>query len=339
MADEELRLEADPDATRRGFEEWLLALRTEADELDWGWLLPERRLAFRHLQASPPRLRTEFSAGAEAGSAIVQINEPRVAGSENPLAGIAVDRRGGRHVVRQGELHENRINPDRIKGADFRRLTGLRPVGMTVAGAPAKRSWYVVTGLDDVTADEIVARTSAFIDRCWDARVAARDGDADKEPVTDPDQRSGSREAGGETTVHVDAHDRTMVRRQGYVWAALHDVLAASGITMSKPRHVEGYEVDAVVERGHRGLLIEIKSSSLPPDVYAAVGQLTLYPRLLPGLAGHGRVLLLPDAPSDALLSALEGMGMAVHRYSMQRLEQGYDVTFEASFLRRCGCA
>lgn len=339
--DLQLRLEADPIRTERGFEEWLEALKSEADELDWGWLLPERRLAFRHLRASPPRLRTEFSAGATAGSAIVQINEPRVAGSENSLAGIAVDGRGRRYVMRQGELHENQVNPDRIKGSEFRRLTRLRPVSMAVNDASSKRSWYVVTRLDGVGQDEIVRRTSIFVDRCWEARSTIRDGDDPGETPEQDDEQAGddsNREAGGETTMHVDEHDRTMVRRQGYVWAALYDLLAAAGIRMSKPRHVEGYEVDAVVSRERRKLLGEIKSSALPADVYGAVGQLTLYPRLMPKLAGCGKVLLLPENPSDALLGALEGTGMSVHRYKMKPAGKGFDVTFEPSFLRLCGC-
>ncbi len=332
-----LTLVADAGKTIRGFEDWLEALTTEADELDWGWLLPQHRLAFRHLRASPPRLRTEFSAGAQTGSAIVQINEPRVAGTENPLAGIALDEAGRRYLVRQGELHDNPVSA-RIKGDEFKRLTGLTPVDLVVAGRTAKRVWYVVTELDGASSARIAARTADFVDRCSTARMSAASGAQDVVVGTLADEeRFGNDESGGSTTIDIPAHQREIVRRQGYVWAALYDLTTAAGIVMRKPGHSAGFEVDAEILTEQEAFLMEIKSTAKPSDVYAGVGQLTLYPRLMPRLAKHQSVLLLPGTPSAAIAAAVRATGMQLHGFELTLTGSTYSVRFSRSFLDLLG--
>jgi len=106
---------------------------------------------------------------------------------------------------------------------------------------------------------------------------------------------------------------------------------------MRKPRHARGYEVDAEILASAAPLLVEIKTGCAAADFYCAVGQLMLYPILLPKLAGHLRIFLLPDGTgSHELQSAMKPLGIQLHRYRLQRASK-QEVTFSASFLRLCG--
>lgn len=80
-----------------------------------------------------------------------------------------------------------------------------------------------------------------------------------------------------------------------------------------------------------------MKTGSTPADVYCGIGQLAVYPILLPDLASHARILLLPDMPADELTDALEKCGVELHWFRMIRRKRKVSVNFSKQFLRRCG--
>ena len=106
---------------------------------------------------------------------------------------------------------------------------------------------------------------------------------------------------------------------QGYVSECLAELLEAEGMKLEKPRHAANYEVDGTVDVPGSPVLIEIKTGVSPADVYAGVGQLTVYPILLPDLAKHRKILLLPGRPGPRLVKALEGCGVELHSYELKR--------------------
>jgi hypothetical protein len=96
--------------------------------------------------------------------------------------------------------------------------------------------------------------------------------------------------------------------------------------------------VDAEIDGGDvEPLLVEIKSSFSAGDIHSGLGQLHLYPRLIPRLAGYERALLLPGMPAPQVRSAIEGCGIAIHTYDLQESGEDVTVTFASDFLVRCG--
>jgi hypothetical protein len=130
-----------------------------------------------------------------------------------------------------------------------------------------------------------------------------------------------------------------VLRVRGYVFECLEKLLDTSGIRIGKPRHVANYEVDGTIETPTGPMLIEIKTGVTAADVYCGVGQLSLYPMVLPDLAGHARVLLLPGKPTRHLVEALETFGVELHHYDLKRGRRHATATFTADVLRRCGVA
>lgn len=265
--------------------------------------------------------------------AAVQLNEPAAPGSENALTGIGEDPDGFLYLLRQADLHENRMS-GRIRGGEFAKRTGLAPVAVTVGRRLARRQWYVVTTLDSGRA--IRAETADFVSRCWSARTGGKGVARDRARLAD---LFGKPERGGWHELPPNPFPRAALRAQGYVYEALEEVLSADGIPIGKPRHADGYEVDAVIGTPNGPLLVEIKTTTSPADVYCGVGQLTLYPLVLPDLARHTRVLLLPGEARPALVAALRGADVELHHYRLNRRRRRPDIRFSAIFLRRCGVA
>jgi hypothetical protein len=333
--DAPLRLElvADAAATSSAFAAWLAALTDGAESSGDGYLLPSKGTGFRILRPiEDDELRVEFWVG-DSASAAVQINEPNVPGTENPRGGLAVDEAGSRYIVRQGVLHRNHAS-ERIEAPEFARRTGLAPVDMQVDGRPSRREWHLVTPLDGLSDDAIVFNTIEFVTRCWRARTWNDATQVEEERLA---ELFGSEEQGGWFNYTPDPTPRHVLRSQGEVWQALSRQLGFEGIKLAKPRHARGYEVDAEVVTRERSLLIEIKSGVAAADYYCGVGQLMLYAALLPRLAGHEKVLLLPESrASVALEEALGPLGILVHRYRLAQTP-AVEVRFSAAFLQLCG--
>ncbi len=216
----------------------------------------------------------------------VELNEPEQ-GTENPLSGLAQNLTGRLYLLRQGILHKNAQSP-RIASNEFEDRTGLKPATVTINGEPARRSWFIVTALG-ISAAEICQNTAAFLDRCG----LARDPDAamvvkhDDERLT---ELFGKPEQGGQITWHPTINLSQRRRIQGEVWQRLNALLVADGRRLDKPKHARGYEVDGEIKTPTGRLLLEIKTDNTAADVYTGIGQLTVYPKLLPRLSGHRRV-------------------------------------------------
>jgi hypothetical protein len=136
----------------------------------------------------------------------------------------------------------------------------------------------------------------------------------------------------GQPTINLNQRRRI----QGEVWQALQDLLKADGRKLLKPRHARGYEVDGEIDIQSEKLLVEIKIGSTALDVYTGIGQLILYPKLLPRLSGHRRILLLPGPPREPLVAAIRDCGVELHSFDLRLDGEKVLVCFSPQFLQLC---
>ena len=336
-----LTMSSDPLVVGRAFEAWRSALLDAGIRNGALWRLPEQRIVFRNQADSRSDLlgrRTALGTDPTGGYWAVQINEADTPGDANVTSGIAVDEQGTPFLIRQGRLNSPVAGNPHILEAEFRRLTGLEPTPVLRGDTSGKkREWHVVTRLD-VGAEQIRDATGLFVDRCALARL--RDAEAEGDlPDTAPVEGLGRDEDAESYTVGPrDAVDAREVRRlQGEVWQQLASLLRSAGIAIDKPRHASGYEVDAIINAPGGALLVEIKTGSSAADVYGGMGQLQLYPRLLPQLGDHELVLLLSALPQPALVRAIGECGVRLHTYRRLSSQADAAVKFDDAFLRLCG--
>lgn len=268
----------------------------------------------------------------------VQINEPRVPGDYNSGSAIGFDAAGELYLLRQGLLRPNVSGGHTISGTEFVSRTGLQPVGVEAEGLAKKRQWFIVCSLDS-SPDEIRRATSRFVDRCAAARIASDAGES--LAGIDPSELFASGESGGtyKLAARSAQEERTIVRLQGAVWLTLAKLLTPAGIRIRKGRHPLGFEVDAEIDGGKvTPLLVEIKTGTGASEIHAGVGQLHIYPRLIPRLSDYDRALLLPGLPAPAVRAAVSSCGIAIYTYDLREREGAEpDVTFSPEFLHRCG--
>ena len=335
-----LTMSSDPQVVGRAFDVWRAALLEKGERDGALWRLPEQRIVFRNQSDSrSERLGSRTALGTDPIGSYwaVQINEADTPGDANVTSGIALDEKGAAFLIRQGRLNSPVAGNSPILEDEFRRLTGLKPTPVLKGHTSGKkREWYVVTRLD-VTADEIRDATGRFVDHCALARLSYAEADGNL-PDTTPIDGLGRDEDGGSYTVRARKalEPREVRRLQGEVWQALASLLRATGIAIDKPRHAAGYEVDAVVAAPGGALLVEIKTGNSAADVYGGMGQLQLYPRLLPKLGDHELVLLLPSLPQTALVKAILECEVRLYTYRLATIAGG-KVEFDEAFLRECG--
>jgi len=324
---EPFHLLTDPDQIHEDFAIWRNAMEQHGHKRGSLWWLPEERIYFR-IEGNKFRLGLDPT----GENWTVELNEPRQ-GTENPLSGLARDSGGRRYFLRQGRLHEN-AQSARIETSEFEERTGLRPADVTISGSPAKRSWFIVTPLDGSSTD-ICRNTAAFVDRCNLARNpdAAVTAKHDYERLT---ELFGKPEQGGQISGQPIINFNQRRRIQGEVWQELQARLKVDGRDLVKPRHARGFEVDGEIETKAGKLLLEIKTEATAADVYAGIGQLIVYPKLLPRLSGHRCILLLPGSPSGALIKAIGECGIELHRYDLRLDGEEVHVCFSAEFLQLC---
>ena len=316
------------------FNEWHDIIRQGADEIGSAWQIAGTNVRFRRIARHKKKRHLDFWIGSSSEAA-VQLNQPGTVGSENPGTTLAIDARKRRYIIRQGILIGNPPS-DRIDEAEFRRRTGLTPADVSVRSRPGKKEWHVVAGLDGVSGAAIRDSTAQFVRRCWNARTFGRQAADDQTQLID---LFGRPERGDWYEVDPALTPTRVLRVQGYVFECLEKMLKTSGIDISKPRHAANYEVDGVIETPAGPMLLEIKTGVSAADVYCGVGQLSLYPVVLPDLAKHARVLLLPGQPTRHLVDALRTCKVELHSYRLKRGRRRATATFTAEFLRRCGMA
>lgn len=335
-----LTMSSDPRIVGRAFDVWRAALLEESVRDVALWRLPEQRIVFRNQSDSrSERLGARTALGTDPTGSYwaVQINEADTPGDANVTSGIAVDEHGAAFLIRQGRLNSPSAGNSPILEKEFRRLTGLKPTPVQNGDTSGKkREWHIVARLD-VGAHIIRDATGSFVDRCALARLRNAEANGDL-PDTAPFDGLGRDEDAESYIVGAQgALDPREVRRlQGEVWQALASLLRANDIAIDKPRHAAGYEVDAVVAAPGGALLVEIKTGNLAGDVYSGMGQLQLYPRLLPKLGDHELVLLLPALPQSALVKAIGECKVRLYTYRLPKTAGG-KVEFDVAFLLLCG--
>lgn len=333
----QLSLSDDPALVRTSFISWHAILGVGADQIGSARQIAGTDVWFRRITRHREKLHLDFWIGS-SDAAAVQLNQPGKAGSVSPGTSIAVDAKGRRYVVRQGDLHGNPPST-RVKGPDFTRRTGLEPVEMAVSGKSAGRArrpkqWFVVAQLDGLSGIAIRNDTAEFVRRCWNARTFGTKAAEDQRRLQ---TLFGNAERGGWYDVDPALLPRRVLKVQGYVSENLEQILAGFGIALRKPRHAANYEVDGTIDTPDGPILIEIKTGVSAADVYCGVGQLTVYPIVLADLAAHSKILLLPGIPGPVLVTALDGCGVELHSYELKRGRRRATALFTALFLRRCG--
>lgn len=335
-----LTMSSDSQVVSDAFATWRAALLEKGVRDGALWRLPEQRIVFRN-QADRWReslgSRTALGTDPSGSYWAVQINEAATPGDANVTSGIAVDEGGGTYLIRQGRLNSPVARSSPILEEEFRNLTGLEPTPVRKGDTSGKkREWHVVTRLD-VGANEIRDATGRFVDHCALARLQYAETDGDIPDTAPTDGLGRDEQAGSYTLGAQDALGPREVRRlQGEVWQALAAILRAKDIAIDKPRHAAGYEVDAVVAAPGGALLVEIKSGNSAAEVYGGMGQLQLYPKLLPKLGDHELVLLLPDLPTAPLVKAIRECQVRLYTYRLPKTGGG-QVDFDEGFLRLCG--
>lgn len=338
-----LTISSDANMVRRAFDTWRSALLEEGIREGNLWRLPAQRIVFRNQpDAKSRRLDRRTALGTDPTGAYwaVQINEADKPGDTNVTSAIALDENGRPFLLRQGRLTSPVAGNSPILEAEFRELTGLAPEIVRNGDTPGKRrEWHIVTALD-VSPDEIRNATGRFVDLCAKARERGEPAGGAL-PDTTPVDGLGNDETGGTYTVGArDAEDAKEVRKQqGEVWQRLAVILREADIAIDKPKHAAGYEVDAVIAGPEGPILVEIKSGTSAADIYAGMGQLQLYPKLLPQLGQHQLVLLLPGLPRRALVQAVGECGVRLCTYEFLDDEGELTINFSTEFMELCGIA
>ncbi|WP_028740429.1 hypothetical protein [Rhizobium leguminosarum] len=331
-----LQLVTDQQRTKTCFEQWLACLVDGAEQFDSMLWQRDRNVFFRHALEGD-RIEVELGLDPHGRNWAVQINEPRVAGSNNPTASIAVDQTGARFLLRQGRLQPNARRAVVVKGNEFVRMTGLRPVEID-GTLGRRREWFLVAALDE-PAGAIRRKTADFVERCWAVYIPEGAATGKPFPSSFGDQTSKEEKGGSYVVPAKQAIDEKLViRRHGDVWRALTSLLSTHGLNNYwKGRTDGGFEIDLEVIPPKRApLLIEIKTSTATSDIYTGLGQLLLYRRLFPHLTDHHPVLLVPEGIRPQMRDAILACGVFPHTYQLDASDADA-VEFSADFLAICG--
>lgn len=337
-----LTISRDGQVVAAAFQKWRGALLDGAVREKQLWRQPAERFVFTNqanLDSIELSKRTALGIDPTGNTWAVQINEAETPGNINVAAAVATDSNSRTFILRQGRLNANRESPEPILYDEFRRLSGLVPADVTNGDTDIPREWYVVTALDGNNV-EIRQKTADFVDACVMVRTRGR-GVGNPEDLQRSIDLAAGEETGGSYTrgAKPASEEKDIKRRQGEVWQQMAKRLRQAGATVEKVRHADGYEIDAEIVKGRRRLLVEIKTSVTPQDIYSGLGQLMLYAKLFPRLAKHAPVLLLPEIPGKALADAVAECGVLICTFEADFEATPIEITFSPNFLRRCGTA
>ncbi len=327
-----IELLADQGEADRAYDRWVEAMIGGSTEEGGSWTIDGTGVIFTNYgHGEPGTVEDQIMLGvdASASNGVVKIVHPVVSGQDKKkLTVVGRNDHGHTMLLREGWLKKNRIS-SAIRER-FSELSGLEPAPVSVEGARSKREWYVVADLDD-SASDIVAQTVAFTHACSLARQKAGGGGSDGSD--DGEQyHLGVDEKGRIKKVRIEGGTKEVEELQKYVWEALKAIVGSSMTKRSSNR----YEIDAMIATAN--LLIEIKTGTSPHDVYEAVGQLILYPLLIPLPKNLDPIFLAPDEPPlrPHLAAALAKASIEVHYYSVGRIGKAPKIDFTAAFLKRC---
>ena len=218
-------------------------------------------------------------------------------------------------------------------------FSGLERADVLIGEEPAAKLWYVVTPITD-DQDEMCRNTASFVDVCAMLRGMSREELAQANAdLAAMNEGIGGQESGGSSSYMVTGGERIMRRRHGEVWKALQLFLEDAGFKLQKARSAWGYETDGVVKSKKRTTLIEIKTGNSAADIYTGLGQLQIYPKLMPSLSECQKILLLPAKPPERMMIALTESGVACHFYEVCDNNDWSKVNFSKPFLKAFGAA
>lgn len=324
-----LTSQAEADAA---FRTWADALLSESTAHSYGWTIEGKGVVFTNYgHGRPGTIENEVMLGADlqTGNGIVKIVKPETSQADKgKLTIMGRDAEGRTLLLREGWLKKNPLS--REVRADFSALSGLSPIEVIVNGKPSTRPYYVVADLSASPA-MFVSQTAAFATACARARSiagGAKPPAKNQEPYT-----YALDEKGRVITVTRQAAESEICALQGYVSEALQAII---GERLTKPTR-GGFAVDGLIQGSD--LLVEIKTGTFAHDIYAAVGQLTLYPSLIGLPEKLDRALLIPDTPTlrPALAAAVIANGIAIYTYSVGTEGAVPTIAFSQDFLDRCG--
>jgi hypothetical protein len=326
----------------RSFAKWREALLEGAVREPRLWRQPAERFVFTNQpERGSTRLGQRTALGVDPAGEVwaVQINEADTPGDINVTTAIATDASGRRYLLRQGRLNSNSQSPKPILYPEFRRYSGLAPVKVINGDTTIVREWYLVTALDLHPA-AIRQNTANFVDACVMARTRGQ-GAGNAEDLARAGEIAGNDERGGKSRhgARPALPEREVQRRQGEVWQRMVLVLRPAGVSVTKVRHADGYEIDAEIVKGRRRLLVEIKTGTSAEDIYAGLGQLKLYAKLFLRLSSHTPVLLLPGWPRQTLADAVKACDVTICTFDADFDNDPVQVTFSRGFLKMCGAA
>lgn len=317
------------------FTTWHEALRGGADQTaaHQTWWIGDQGIGVRLVKGGSRSGFTDPAGGLLPGADLttdrgfkdfaVQINPGSHPGDGNVPSAIARGPDGMLWLVRQawlqGKQRADGAEP-RIEAPEFLARTGLDPVRVTVAAGPKDRTWCRVCPLG-AGPRAIRDDTGAYVR--WAA--FARSAEADPAGKGHPDlqrvvELSAGLPAGGEFA-YPGQEGGTGRRLEDEVVTALANLISPQGTPRKwrRPMHAAGYTVDLEVMSASPPLLVEAKAGSSAAHVQQGVGQLILYPLLIPRLQSHRRVLLLPKPAGPALEKAISDAGILRVSYSLER--------------------
>ncbi|WP_155951322.1 hypothetical protein [Rhizobium mesoamericanum] len=261
--------------------------------------------------------KCKFASGKHGDDWIVEINAPKgMEFQDSSLSCVAADEDKRLWVLRQGVLRKNRISA-RLDH-DFADLTGFEQVELEGSA----RSWFIV-GRADEEPSLYPSTTLEFVQGCPSARKVSTVN------IESAVRLLGKDEVGGAyRRLAFQIAEREVIRKQGEVWAALRSYLQGYDITLEKPKGEGGHEVDGEAIIAAAAYLFEIKTSTSAHNIFTAVGQLMLYPKLIPVQNGARKVLVLPHGISDLFANALADLQIKVISYEVNDIDGERRVSF-----------
>lgn len=238
---------------------------------------------------------------------VVEINPPRSGANLNLQGVFATDTGGRRWLLHQGRMS---VPERRIKQSDFIALTGLVPIPVQFANGRS-REFHPVACLDG-TPERLRRDVADFIKTCARARAQFIAPPRLAKAIRNlPALVHSLKPEKGGTYKTAPKGPASAKRRHTDVWKALVAELRRRDIQCFNTR-IKRYGPDLFTLETPL-VLFEIKTTPNPADVFAAVGQLHVYERLLGEI--FKKVLVVPAGMSRTLAPVLAELNLEILEY------------------------